>query len=281
MTENEQLKAQTSEYDGTALTLHQRLDEELNKQKLKFQKEILAHKNSHAYELEDKDKRVSELQNETALMKRQHDERLLRVQAELDEFKEHLAQMKKNEALLEVYKKKLDAMGDVRIELKDAQKHNQKLHNDIEMLQKETEKTASLEKLATKRQLELGKVKQVCDQKDLIIQEVNFQLRDSESRIKELDQKQSFYKAQIDKLMAETTTAQEELMLMKRETESNARADTDKAEIKDNYNTIVMENKQLKRQAQQKFSTEKFETDQELQDAKGKLTLAEAKNNQF
>jgi len=28
--------------------------------------------------------------------------------------------MKKNEALLEVYKKKLDAMGDVRIELKDA-----------------------------------------------------------------------------------------------------------------------------------------------------------------
>jgi len=49
--------------------------------------------------------------------------------------------------------------------------------------------------------------------------------------------------------MAETTTAQEELMLMKRETESNARADTDKAEIKDNYNTIVMENKQLKRQA--------------------------------
>ena len=43
------------------------------------------------------------------------------------------------------------------------------------------------------------------------------------------------------------TTAQEELMLMKRESESNARADTDKAEIKDKYNALLIENKQLQR----------------------------------
>jgi len=39
------------------------------------------------------------------------------------------------------------------------------------------------------------------------------------------------------------TTAEEELMLMKRETDSTARADTDKAEVKDKLNLLVIENK--------------------------------------
>ena len=67
--------------------------------------------------------------------------------------------MKKNETLLDVYKKKLETLSDVRIELKDALDLNQKLYNDMEILQKETEKAAPLEKMVTKLQSELGKIK--------------------------------------------------------------------------------------------------------------------------
>ena len=135
-----------------------------------------------------------ELQNETALMQRQHEERIYRLQSELDEFREQITQLKKNETLLDVYKKKLDTLSDVRIELKDALELNQKLYNDIEILQKETEKAAPLEKMVSKLQSELGKVKHQCDAKDLSIQEVNFKLRDSESRVKELENKETFFK---------------------------------------------------------------------------------------
>ena len=80
-------------------------------------KEIAAYQSQHAYELGDKEKRVAELENELALMQRQHEDRTERLQSELDDFKEQVAQLKGHEAVLEVYKKKLDQMGDLRIEL--------------------------------------------------------------------------------------------------------------------------------------------------------------------
>lgn len=125
--------------------------------------------NQHRYEQAEKDKRISELQNEQALVHRQHEERMYRLQSELDEFKEQVTQLKKNETLLDVYKKKLETLSDVRIELKDALDLNQKLYNDMEILQKETEKAAPLEKMVTKLQSELGKIKHQCDSKDLSI----------------------------------------------------------------------------------------------------------------
>ena len=49
-----------------------------------------------------------ELKNEQALLVRQHEERLYRLQAELDESRESIIMLKKNEAVVEVYKKKVD-----------------------------------------------------------------------------------------------------------------------------------------------------------------------------
>ena len=54
--------------------------------------------------------------------------------------------------------------------------------------------------MVDKLQKELGKVKQNADMKDLKLQETAFQLRDSESRIQEFEQKEGFFKSQIDKL---------------------------------------------------------------------------------
>ena len=53
-------------------------------------------------------------------MQRQHEERLYRLQAELDDFKEQVGSLKRNEAMIEVYKKKVDQMADMRTELTDA-----------------------------------------------------------------------------------------------------------------------------------------------------------------
>ena len=118
-----------------------------------------------------------------ALIQRQHEERLYRLQGELDDFKEQVGGLKRNEAMIEVYKKKVDDMADMKLELNDATELNQKLYADIEMLQKDIEKGDTLEGMVGKLQNELGKVKQNADMKDLKLQETAFQLRDSESRI--------------------------------------------------------------------------------------------------
>ena len=81
--------------------------------------------------------------------------------------------------------------------------------------------------------------------KDLNQQEVSFALRDAEARVKESEQKETFHKTQIEKLTTEVTTLKEEIVLMKKETESSARADTIRADLKDKYNALLLENKSL------------------------------------
>ena len=98
-------------------------------------KEIAAYQNQHAYELGDKEKRINELENQQILEERLHGDRIYRLQTELDEYKEQASQLKRNEAVIEVYKKKVDQLADIRSELADAHELNQKLNSDIELLQ--------------------------------------------------------------------------------------------------------------------------------------------------
>ena len=78
-TENEQLKAQNADLADGSKNADQRIEEELNKQRIQTDKEIAAYQSQHAYELGDKDKKMTELQTEMALMERQHEERLYRL----------------------------------------------------------------------------------------------------------------------------------------------------------------------------------------------------------
>jgi len=81
---------------------------------------------------------------EMELVQRQHDDKLERLQGELADAKEQVVALRRNEAVIEVYKKKVDQMGDLKAELNDAQELNQKLIADIEMLQKDVERDQEL-----------------------------------------------------------------------------------------------------------------------------------------
>ena len=63
-----------------------------------------------------------------------------RLTGELDDAKDQASNLKRYEAVIEVYKKKIEQMADLRTELTDAQELNQKLYADIEMLQQDAEK---------------------------------------------------------------------------------------------------------------------------------------------
>jgi len=51
---------------------------------------------------------------------------------------------------------------------------------------------------------------------------------------------------------------------MKKETEGSARADTQKADLKDKYNALLVENKMLQKQINSKINAEKFAAEQEI-----------------
>ena len=96
------------------------------------------------------------------------------------------------------------------------------------------------------------------DMKDLQLQEAKFNLNDSQDRVRELEQKEAFSKAQLEKLTTETSQLQEELRQMKKENENSAKSDTVKADLNDKYKTLVQENKMLKKQLESKFNAERF-----------------------
>ena len=169
-------------------------------------------------------------------------------------------------------------MGDLRAELTDSQELNQSLQAEIEMLQRDQDKDEMMEDVVRQVQHELGQVKIKLDMKELQLQEVTFGLKDAEGRVKELEQKEKFCSNQIDKLTSENSKLAEELLLMKKENDSSVSADTLKADLRDKYNGLLQDNKILKKQIEAKFSTERFNQEQELNDAKRDNSLLDAKN---
>ena len=85
----------------------------------------------------------------------------------------------------------------------------------------------------------------------------------------------------MDKISAENSQLTEELLLIKKENESSVSADTHKADLRDKYNGLLQDNKILKKQLEAKFSTERFNQEQELNDAKRDNSLLDAKNKQL
>ena len=167
--------------------------------------------------MEEKEKKISELENESLLVARSNSITVDRLTKELEEIKEQVSYAKRNEAIIEVYKSKVEQMGDLRTELTNSQEQNQSLQADIEMLQRDQDKDEMMEDVVRQVQHELGQVKVKLDMKELQLQEVTFGLKDAESRVKELETKEKFYNNQIDKLTSEQATKSEELILMKKE----------------------------------------------------------------
>ena len=85
-----------------------------------------------------------------ALMERQHEERIYRLQSELDESRESMVLLKKNEAVVDVYKKKVDQMGDLRIEISQANERIAQLNAENELLQQDKDNQRVLEEMVEK-----------------------------------------------------------------------------------------------------------------------------------
>ena len=246
-----------------------------------MQKEIAAHRSQHAYELSEKDKKILELENEVILIRRQGAHAVERFVQQLDEAKEQVIQLKKNQGAIGVYKKKLDDMGSLKQELLLSQEQNQKLNMEIQNLQKDSGKEFELQESIQQLRKELEKVKKKSEKKDLKLQEVRFQLKDGKTRIQGHEQKETFFQAQIEKLSTEASQLQEELNLAKIDKAHDAMSDTQRADLRDQYNSLLAENRTLKNQNEVRINSEILMKEQALNDAKGLNSLLESKNRQL
>ena len=128
--------------------------------------------------------------------------------------------MNNNEAVIEVYKKKLETMADLKTDLTDAHDLNQKLQQDIEILTKQQEKVKTYEKQIWKLTEELNQTKDKISGRDLKIQEARFSHQDAEKRAKELSNQNQFLKSQIEQLKVDNAKLSAELNLTNQEKET-------------------------------------------------------------
>ena len=103
----------------------------------------------------EKEKRINELENQAILIEHQNENTIDRLNKELEEYKEQVLDLKRSEVLVEIYKKQVDQMADLRCELNISQEENQKLYSSMEVLQHEVEKTTMLEEMVSRVQHEL------------------------------------------------------------------------------------------------------------------------------
>ena len=85
-----------------------------------MQKEIQAHRSQHIYEISDRDQKITEIQNEVNLVRRQGTHAIERFVSQLEEAKEQVIQLRKNEGAIDVYKRKLGEMKNLKEELLQA-----------------------------------------------------------------------------------------------------------------------------------------------------------------
>ena len=126
-TENEKLRAQNAELVEKTKGKEQDLSEQIKKQNEKTDAKLEVMISDHNYEMKQKDNKVKELQQQMALMVRQNQKQTEGFREELEQARDQLSMMHNNEAVIEVYKKKLDSMAELKTDLADAHDLNQKL----------------------------------------------------------------------------------------------------------------------------------------------------------
>ena len=129
----------------------------------------MAHQNQFAFELSQKDKLIGELEQQMHLEQRQAAGIQEKLEGEIEQMKEQAMQMRKNEAIIDVYKNKLDGMAEMKQELTESQELVTKLYADIEMLNQELTRTRALEECVNNLTDELNKARDRDVKKDLLV----------------------------------------------------------------------------------------------------------------
>ena len=132
-----------------------------------MRQEIEAYQHDYEKEMEEKEKKIAALENEKLLIVRQNENNVDRLTNELEEVKEQVVYLKRNEAVIDVYKRKVEQMADLKAELTDQQELNQRLQVDIQEMQRNQDQDQMLEDVVTRVQHELQQCKVKADMKDL------------------------------------------------------------------------------------------------------------------
>ena len=132
-----------------------------------MRQEIEAYQHDYEKEMEEKEKKIAALENEKLLIARQNENNVDRLTNELEEVKEQVVYLKRNEAVIDVYKRKVEQMADLKAELTDQQELNQRLQVDIQEMQRNQDQDRMLEDVVTRVQHELQQCKVKADMKDL------------------------------------------------------------------------------------------------------------------
>ncbi len=85
-----------------------------------MQKEIEAHRDTHTDEQEEKEKKILEMGNQLALVEKQHEDRISRLQRDLEDSREQVLTLKRDVAKIPFYEKKVEQMSDLKNDLTDA-----------------------------------------------------------------------------------------------------------------------------------------------------------------
>ena len=205
--------------------INERIMEEMAKERQLMNGEIKAHKMQFDYELGEKDKRIKELQAQLQNINLEHDKGLERLQDELQESKDQIIMLKRHETTIEVYEKKMEEMVEVRADLTTAQKINKRLEADIAILESTQGKEHALQEMVTKLQQELGQAAVKFEMADLKLKEEKFAKKDAEERLRGYQDKETFYKNQLDKLNLEASQLSEELRITKATAQPSTRND--------------------------------------------------------
>ena len=243
--------------------------------------EIKAHKMQFEYELGEKDKRLKELQAQLQNINLEHDKSLERLQDELQESKDQIIMLKRHETTIEVYEKKMEEMSEIRADLTTAQKINKRLEADIAILESTQGKEHALQEMVTKLQQELGQAAVKYEMADLKLKEEKFAKKDAEERLRGYQDKETFYKNQLDKLNLEASQLSEELRITKATAQPSTQNDHEIARYRSELNQVLSENKMLKKKIEVTESKAKIEAEHSLGDALRDRALLDAKNRQL
>ena len=82
-------------------------------------------------------------------------------------------------------------------------------------------------------------------------------------------------------MSTEASQFQEELSLAKIDKSHDAMSDTQRADLRDQYNSLLAENRTLKNQNEVRINSEILMKEQALNDAKGLNSLIDSKNKQL
>lgn len=106
------------------------------------------------------------------MVEKQHEDRIERLQRELEDGKEQITNLKRDVAKIEFYEKKVEQMTDLKNDLTDAQMLIQQLQTNLDMSNQEAENEQHIEDTLNRIKDELDAVKLRSNGKDLNIQEL-------------------------------------------------------------------------------------------------------------